>query len=393
MDSKLQSFIVEHENDDLRKLALQANNYPDIDIPFALRQIKGKQIAKTKLPLWYNNPNIIYPEHLALEQASSEATARYKASLFKGKSLLDLTGGLGVDFSFMSVNFKDGYYVESNPYLVELANHNFKALGLSNTTTFCCDAVEYLKHTDHIDTIYIDPARRSSSGQKTVRIEDCTPDIVEIEKILDDKADNIVIKLSPMLDITKALQSLNNVTDVYIISFKNECKELLFVKKKIREKETVLHCINIYDGHIDSFSFNKSDELSAEFEYTSSIAEYLYEPNASIMKAAAFKKLGSQFGLKKLHPNSHLYTSDNLIHDFPGRQFMVEDVFSLSKKELKDHLGRISKANLSIRNFPMSVDDLRKKLRLKDGGENYIFATILFDEKKILIKCSKIKKG
>lgn len=385
-------FILEHESDDLQKLALQGNLYPDVDLPFVLQQIKGRKIAKEKIPHWYSHPEILYPQHLSLEQSSSEATAKYKASLFKGSILIDLTGGLGVDFSFLSPQFQKSVYVEAQSHLSELAKHNFEVLQLKNYEIVNADGVEYLKVMENVDTIYIDPARRDDKGRKTVSIQDCTPNIVDIQDLLDSKAERTIIKLSPMLDISLALESLTHVSNIYVISHRNECKELLFVKEKNVSSAPQIHCINILsDNKIAAFSFTKEEESAANCEYTSNIESYLYEPNASLLKAGTYKSISQYYGLKKLHPNSNLYTSSQIIVDFPGRKFRVTDLFSLNKKDVKTITNKVEKANISVRNFPLKAEELRKRLKLNDGGNAYIFATTLFDEKKVIILTEKFE--
>ncbi|MDH6354007.1 16S rRNA G966 N2-methylase RsmD [Dysgonomonas sp. PH5-45] len=389
MNKIMQEFITMHESDDVRELALQSERYPDVDMPFALTQIKGRQIAKEKIPSWYTNREVIYPQHLSLEQCSSEATAAYKAALCGGESLLDMTGGLGVDFSFMSSKFKHAVYVEEQPSLVGIAKKNFTTLGLNNTEVVQADGVEFLRSACCYDMIYLDPARRNEAGRKVVLLEDCSPNVLEIESLLEQKADNILIKLSPMLDVTKTLDSLQNIAEVHIVSYRNECKELLFFKKKAWQGEANIFCVNINGENTSRLVFSKRDEAQAVCQYTSSLKRYLYEPNASLLKAGVYKIIGQRFGLKKLHPNSHLYTSDSLCEEFPGRVFTIEASFSLNKKDIKANLSDITFANISVRNFPMKVEDIRKKIHLKDGGSNYLFATTMADEKKVLIRCSK----
>jgi len=386
-------FITDHKHDDTRKLALQAKRYRDVDMNFALRQISGLQIAREKIPSWYKNNSVIYPVHLSMEQSSSEKTAMYKASLCEGSTLVDLTGGLGVDFSFMSQKFEHAIYVEKQPGLVDLANHNFKALGLDNISVINDDTESFLEKMELVDFIYIDPARRSSSGRKTVLIEDCTPNIIELENIIGQKCDTAIIKLSPMLDISRALTSLNDVSEVHIVSVANECKELLFVKNTNKVTETKFCCINITNNKTEKYIFTRSGEESALPFFSPDIKRYLYEPNASVLKAGAYKKIALDFGLAKLHPNSHLYTSEALNENFPGRKFVVKESFTFGKKELKSKLQSIKKANITVRNFPLSVDEIRKKTSIKEGGDIYIFATTLANEEKILIIAEKIQKS
>jgi len=391
IDQNTKTFIQQHIKDDVKQLALKASSHSSVDILMALRQIAARQTVKIKIPSWYENEDIIYPVHLSMEQCSSEKTAIYKSRLCKGNTLTDLTGGLGVDFAYMSSKVNKSTYVEAQNELTELAQHNFKSLNLSNYTILNNDAVDYLNRIEEIqDIIYIDPARRSKSGSKTVLIEDCTPNLIEIDDLLDSRANKVIIKLSPMLDISRAIKSLNNISEIHIISIANECKELLFIKEKKRGEKIKIHCVNLLNnGQEESFIFTLDQEKEITIKYTDSVLQYLYEPNSSILKGGAYKSIASTFGLKKLHPNSHLYTSDNYIEDFPGRKFLVKKAFSPNKKELKENLKTISQANISIRNYPFSVAELRKQTKLKEGGQDYLFATTLSNEKKVLILCEK----
>lgn len=388
ISATLNEFVKEHENDDIHVLALRAIQYPEIDMQLAIRQITGRQIAKEKIPGWYINENILYPKHLSLEQSSSEKTARYKANLVDGERMVDLTGGMGVDFSFLATRFKQAVYVEQQTELTEIATHNFKELGLANVTVKNTDALSYLQEAAPADLIYIDPARRDTTGRKTVSIEDCTPNILEFENLLDKKGKLTMIKLSPMLDISLALKSLSDISDVHIVSHNNECKELLFIKRKTNG-ETRYHCVNIQKEKTDILSFTREQEEKTAIGYKPQIGKYLYEPNASITKAGAYKYLSTYYNIDKIHPNSHLYTSDSLISDFHGRSFIIENVCSLNKKDVKQHLQNIKQANITTRNFPLSVQELRKRTGLKEGGEIFIFATTLANEKKVLLICKK----
>lgn len=388
LDPELIQFVKEHEKDDVHTLALQGKKYPTIDMELAIRQITGRRISRNKIPLWYNYDNIIYPKHLSLEQSSSEQTALYKASLYSGNTLVDLTGGMGVDLSFIARKFIQAVYVEQQLELTEIATYNFDILGLDNVKTVCADGVEYLKTMHKVDMIYIDPARRDSVGKKTVRIEDCTPDILEIEELLEEKSDVAMIKLSPMLDISLALKSLRGISHVHIISVNNECKELLFIKDKTGAK-TQFHCTNILNDSTDTFSFYKEDEEVLKINYKSNGGKYLYEPNASILKAGAYKSIAQSFNLDKLHISSHLYISDTLIDNFQGRIFLIKNILSLSRNDIKEYLSKIKQANITTRNFPLSVQEIRKKTGIKEGGDTYIFATTLSDERKVLLICKK----
>jgi hypothetical protein len=388
ISAALNEFVKEHENDDIRVLALRATQFAEIDIQLAIRQITGRRIAKEKIPSWYINENILYPKHLSLEQCSSEKTARYKADLVDGDSMLDLTGGMGVDFAFLATKFKQAVYVEQQSELTEIAVHNFKELGLNNVTVKNTDALSYLQETSPVDLIYLDPARRDMAGRKTVSIEDCTPNILELNDLLSEKSKLTMIKLSPMLDISLALKSLSDISDVHIVSHNNECKELLFIKRKTNNA-TLYHCVNIQKEKTDIFSFTKKQEEETAIGYKPQTGKYLYEPNTSIMKAGAYKYLSAYYNINKIHPNSHLYTSDSFIPDFQGRSFIIENICSLNKKDMKQYLQNMKQANITTRNFPLSVQELRKKIGLKDGGDIFIFATTLADEKKVLLICKK----
>lgn len=387
LSDELKAFIITHEADDVHSLALQAKQYPDIDMEMAIRQITGRKIAKEKIPSWYANDNIIYPKHLSMEQCSSEQTALFKASLCGGESMADLTGGLGVDCFFLAHGFNNAVYVEQQSELAEIAVHNFKILG-QDIKVVNEDAVSYLSSMPPVNLIYIDPARRDNTGRKTVLIEDCTPNILDMESLLEEKSKQVMIKLSPMLDITLAVKSVKSVSDVYIISVNNECKELLFIKKGNTGK-ILYHCVNIQNSNTDTYTFYKEDEDTISLNYTTKIAKYLYEPNASILKASAYKSIAKAYSLDKLHPSSHLYTSDVLYEDFPGRKFVVDNICSLNKKDMKEYLSDIKQANITTRNFPLSVQEIRKKTGLKDGGDIYIFATTLVDDRKVLLICHK----
>lgn len=392
LSPKLILFCKQHENDDVYILALQAHLYPDIDLQFAIRQIKGMQIAKNKLPRWYVYEQILYPPHLSLEQASSEKSGLYKQELcIKGDTMIDLTGGLGVDCSFLSKRFNRAVYVEQQLDLSLLAKHNFGVLGLDNIEVVNEDAVKYLQEMEGgVDLIYIDPARRNTQGNKIFLIEDCTPNLLEIQDILISKAQRVMIKLSPMLDLTLALSKLKNVSSVHIVSVNNEVKELLFIVEQRQIAGSKFYCVNIQKKGLDTFSFDSEEEGAVSITYTSDIKMYLYEPNASIMKAGAYKLAAHRFGLEKLHVNSHLFTSDTLVAEFPGRIFKAKSVFSLSKSDLKKNVSDIKKMNITIRNFPMTVDALRKRLKVSEGGDDYLFATTIANGQKVLVLCEKL---
>lgn len=391
LTSEQKQFIASHETEDVCKLALR---FSGADMPFLLAQIAGRQIARQKIPTWYANPEIVYPPHLSLEQASSEATARYKRSLLPvGKRrFVDLTGGMGVDFSFLSASFTDAVYVEQNPELCRIASHNFSVLGLKNATVQNVAAELFLRQTDGTDVVYIDPSRRNDAGHKVFRIQDCTPNVAEIGALLLEKSDAVWIKYSPMLDISLAVKTLESVRRVYVISVDNECKELLF-ELSCDGGECAYHAVNLMkNGRVDLFSFCVSDKQAVVPQFAALPGEYLYEPNASVLKAGAFNTVSTAFGVKKIHRNSHLYTSDELVADFPGRIFRVRRFFAPNKKNIRSLLSETGKANISVRNFPASVAEIRRQSGLKEGGDVYLFATTLADESKVWVVCEKVSR-
>ncbi len=397
ISSPTKQFIADHLTDDVRMLALkkQAFSSQNIDFTLAIRQISGRQSIKNKIPSWYENEDILYPEHLPLEQCSSELTARYKASLLRGKTLVDLTGGFGVDCAFMSSNFEKVFYVERQSVLCDSAKNNFNYLNIKYIEVVNADSTAFLNEMPVADCIFIDPARRDEKGKKMIALSDCEPDISLIQNQLLKKSKTALVKLSPMLDITLALQSLPDTTEIHVVSVDNECKELLFLlssSRADRSSEPLIHCINLSKNkEIQAFQFYKPEEQTTNCIYTSTPGKYLYEPNASILKSGAFKILTQKYPVKKLHQDSHLYTSNQLVQEFPGRIFQIESVFSLHKNDLKLHLQDIFKANIAVRNFPASVDELKKRLGLKDGGEVYLFATTLKNGKKVILRTVKVE--
>lgn len=390
-------FIIQHRNDDPRDLALRQSRYPDVDIPYVVQQIASWQIARKKLPLWAETEGIEYPVHLSMEQCSSQLTAEYKAALLSisseseaskqqviGESMTDLTAGFGVDAVMLGSRFKHLNFVERNENLCNIAKNNLPLLGIKDFSIFNTDAIEVLSSLPHQSLIYIDPARRDEYGGKTVQITDCTPDVSLLQEQLIEKADMVMIKLSPMLDIANILHELQHVKEIHIVSVDNECKELLVILSKEATNVTI-HCVNITKNGTQSFIVT-NDDRDSECHYTNQLSEYLYEPNTSIMKAGCFRAIAESFDIMKLHPCSHLYTSDKLLTSFPGRVFKVVATCSLKDKALKS----VKKANLTVRNFPSTVADLRKRLKISEGGSDYLFATTLADESKVIIKGEKL---
>ena len=385
MNEATLEFIRIHANEDVRQLAFLGKKLPEVEMAYALDQIAGRQKARTKIPSWAAIDGIVYPPHISMEQCSSEQTARYKAQIAgKGAKMVDLTAGFGVDMAFMSDGFKEAIHVEQQPQLCAISSENYKRLGMHHIQVVCSDGVEYLHQMEHADLIFIDPARRDQHGGRTYGIADCTPNVLEIIDEMLKKADRVMIKLSPMLDWQKAVSDVGHVSEVHIVSVGNECKELLLIVEKT-EAPLKIYCVN--DDSI--FSYTLNDEIGDFCEEPTSPA-YLYEPNASVMKAGCFDLISKRFGISQPDANSHLFISDKAIENFPGRGFVIDRICTMNKRELKEALTGIDKANIATRNFPLSVADLRKRLKLKDGGEVYIFATTDAKKGHLLMVCRKI---
>ena len=387
LSKEIQSFIEEHQGDDPNDLRLKYKTIFDIPAALVIDQISGRKKAREKLPTWYNHRRIIYPPSLNLEQSSSERTALQKTKLLKevmgvavGQSrVLDLTGGLGVDGFFFSQICKELHYVEPNHNLLKIAEHNHHELGITNIHYHHSTAEEFLNllsNTMNFDAIYIDPSRRSM-GQKVFSLSQCEPDVIKLQYKIWQFTDNVIIKTSPLLDIKLGLKELQHVKKVNVISVDNECKEVLFYCEKNFASEPTVDAINLADKD-SSFPFSFSEEEKSQVSYCDPLL-YLYEPNASLLKSGAFKTTAARFHIHKLHPNTHLYTSDQVIANFPGKVFQIESSVKSDDKELMNFFEG-SKANILTRNYPLSVDALRKKTRLKEGG------------KKFLIGCSGVKK-
>lgn len=393
------AFIEAHAGDNVQTLALQAARYPKVNMSIAIIQIAARQTARAKLPTWWETNGLRYPQHLSMEQCSSEVTARYKASLIPehlkdGGSLTDLTGGFGVDFTCMAQSFAEATYVERQEELCALAEHNLPLLGLPHAQVVNANAVDYLKEMSKQTVIFIDPSRRDLKGRKTVAISDCEPNIAQLNDLLMEKAEMVIVKLSPMLDISLALEALPNVREVHVVAVGGECKELLLVlDAQACSAEARVVCINlpanVADKWPEPFVFFRHEEASAEYVTATELEDYLYEPSSALLKAGAFRTVAARYGLKKLHPSSHLYTSSELLADFPGRIFVVIEQGGFGKREVKKIQTFTVKANITVRNFPTSVLKLRKQLKLAEGGDFYLFATTLADDDKQWILCKK----
>ena len=448
-------FIQEYREQDTRQLALQSARFPDVDMPYALDQIKGWQTARRKLPTWAACDGIVYPPHLSMEQCSSEPTAQYKLNLAMewarrvesselrvesserevesselrvesseeevessseqpatlnsqlstlnsqlstlnsqlstlnchASRMTDLTGGFGVDFSFTSCAFASATYVERNAQLCHMVEHNLPLLGIDNAKVVCADAVDYLSTLDTQTMIFLDPARRDQHGAKTVMLADCTPDVVQLLPQLLKKSRFTMLKLSPMLDWHKAVEDLQGtVREVHIVSVGGECKELLLVLSKEIESELKVFCADLEAGGTSLFVYAPgSSSPTPNSTFNIQHSTFLFEPNASIMKAGCFDELAAAYGVSPVSRNSHLFLAEQPVDGFPGRSFSIERVTTLNKRELRQALAGIEKANIATRNFPLSVAELRKRLKLKDGGDVYIFATTTAEGEHVLL--------
>ncbi len=392
LSEEMRLFIDAHRDEDVSVLALQGAKFPGIDLSVAVTQIAGRQVAARKIPSWHRVAGLLYPPRLSLEQCSSEATAAYKASLLNGTHFVDLTGGLGVDCAFISRRFLRADYVERESELCKLASHNFSLLGLGHIQIHHGDGVEYLRQMPPVDCLYLDPSRRNAHGGKVVAISDCEPDVKALEPLLVAKAETVWVKLSPMLDLSLALNELKTVCEIYVVAVNNECKELLLcLRKPPVPSEVTIHCSHLLNnGEAQHYAFTPGQERMSSCTFADEPDAFLYEPNVAMLKAGAFRSLTQAFPVGKLQVNSHLYTSSVPIPDFPGRGFRVERVSGFGKKDLKELLQDTEQANLTTRNFPLSVAELRKRLKLKEGGEHYLFATTLRSGRKVLIKAIKM---
>ena len=378
-----------HINDDV--YALSANNRwcENYDKKWLVLQIQARQKAKSKLPSWYGNFDLLFPPPLSVEQCSSELAARYKASLISGGSLLDMTGGMGIDASAFAPRCNHIAFFEKQPPVAKIAQHNFNALKISNIQVHCADSSLLLPSLPSFDHIYLDPARRKE-GLKVFRLEDCEPDILALLPILTQKTTHLILKLSPLFDLSLLQQQLNNISAIHIVAVHNEVKELLVEIRPAASNTTpTISCVNLETDSQRSWSWSKERApFSPAFAVPSS-GDFLYEPHPTVMKSGLMDTMTSQYKMAKLHPNSHLYTSKSIYSDFFGRVFKIESVFGMGKAELKTGLRGISKANITIRNFPLSAEALRKKIKIADGGDVTLFATTLADGKKVILKTVK----
>ena len=384
---EIQKYINSQLGVDVSKLALQKNPFPDTNWISILNQITAKTKVKDKLPTYFSFENIIYPNKVSVEQTSSEKTALYKSKIVFGDTLIDLTGGFGVDCFYYSMRIKKVIHCEIDTELSAIVSHNFKQFGIENVKCIAGDGFEILSNlNEKLDWIYIDPSRRNDQKGKVFMLKDCLPNVPELLSFYFSKADNILIKTAPILDISAGLSELTNVKCLHIIAVDNEVKELLWELNIDFIGNPEIKTINIVNQKLETFNFELNSTI--ELPFYELPKKYLYEPNSAIMKSGGFDEIGIQYSLSKLHSHSHLYTSDERI-DFPGRTFEIKKVFSYSKQEMKTNLEN-TKANITTRNFPDSVDDIRKKWKINDGGLTYCFFTTDLNNDKIVLLCSKI---
>ena len=380
------NFIQSNLDKPLSEIALLLSKHPELDKHFIINQINGLQKAKLKLPSFYQNKAIVYPVGLSMEQCSSEQTALFKSQLVSAKTAVDLTGGFGVDAYFFSKQFNEVSYVEQNQELFEVVQHNFKVLNapIKCYQTNCEDFLD--KNTQLFDLAYIDPSRRDES-KRVFKLAECTPNVIELLPQLLKTAKQIIIKTSPLLDIKQTLNDLQLVNKVWVIAVNNDCKEVLYLVNNSKNENPEIVAVNL-SKNTSTFSFNYENETNTAVDFSAPLS-YLYEPNASVLKAGGFKSISAQFKLTKLATNTHLYFSDELISNFPGRVFKTTNTLDYNEKSVKA-LG-LKKANITTRNFPDSIEQIKKRLKITDGGNVYIFATRDLNDRPVLIICEKIE--
>lgn len=387
LNKDIQDFIHANLKSNITKLVLKGSPFVEVSIQEIAEQIISKNKCEHKLPTWFSTENIYYPNKLNIEQTSSEITAKYKSNLISGNSLIDITGGFGVDAYYFSQKVNQVTHCEINSNLSEIVSYNLKKFGTKNIKTIVGDGIEYLKNsTQKFDWIYTDPSRRNDVKGKVFLLGDCLPNIPENLELLFEKSYRILIKASPILDITSAIYELNFVKEIHIIAIENEVKEVLFILEKNYTQQIDIKTINFNKKENQHFNFSLNNEVLATY---SEPKTYLFEPNSAILKAGAFNQVSSQLKIDKLHQNSHLYTSEVLI-DFPGRRFEITHCISYDKKQLKKLIPS-NKANITTRNFPETVEQIRKKTGLKDGGNKYLFFTTDLNNNHIILICNKVQ--
>ncbi|MEL4308875.1 class I SAM-dependent methyltransferase [Joostella sp. CR20] len=388
LNTGIQEFINKNINTDISSLLLKGINLEGVTDKDVVEQIEAKAKSKTKLPTWFKTAQIYYPNKLNIEQTSSEVTAQYKASLVDGKSMVDITGGFGIDAYFFAKQFDEVFHCEINSDLSKIATHNFQVLGAENITTITEDGISFLEKTNKtFDCIYVDPSRRNDVKNKVFLLQDCAPNMPLVLPLLFTKTSTVLVKTSPLLDISIGIEALKKVSEIHIVAVQNEVKELLWILKDTAIHTPKIKTINLTKSENERFDFQLSDESTSE-AILSEPLKYLYEPNAAILKSGAFNSLPEKLQLKKLHKHTHLYTSEKLT-DFPGRSFEIINILPYNKKVLKKEIPN-SKANITTRNFPETVAQIRKKTKIADGGDIFLFFCTNLQNEKIVIQCKKI---
>ena len=387
LNTEIQNFINDHLDSNITSILLKGTSFLSADTKEIIEQIEAKKKCESKLATWFQTKNIYYPNKLNIEQTSSQVTAQYKSNLIQGNALIDITGGFGIDSFYFSKQFKKIVHCELDKHLSEIVKYNYSQLGVNSIETQNVDGIRFLKQNNkRVDWIYADPSRRHDSKGKVFFLNDCLPNIPEQLDTLFNYTKNVMIKTSPLLDLTIGINELNYVKSIHIVAVNNEVKEILWILEKDFFHEISVKTVNILKENLITFDFLLSDEKKYSSEYSIPLS-YLYEPNAAILKAGAFNIITKHLEVFKLHKNSHLYTSQKLI-DFPGRRFKIEEVLPHNMKAIKK--TGLKKANITTRNFPESVQQLRKKLDIKDGGEKYLFFTKDKDDNRIIIITSKV---
>ena len=405
-------YIDSHATDDVAHLALHPAKDPQVDMAVALQQIAGRQKAKEKLPDWYATEGILYPKKVSMEQCSSLQTAEYKASLVEGKSFADLSGGFGVDTIAIARKFEKGYYVEPQEELCELFQQNSKTLGVNNITIAQNTMENFIEEMKAVDVIYLDPSRRDVHGRRVVSLEDCTPNLLEWKSVLLEKCNTLMVKLSPMIDLHQTLRALPETAAVHVIAVNGECKEVVCLlthnapingicrdgARPVSTTDTTIVAVDIYNNTSDDgtrrdamhcVSTTVETERTTPPSIATELGTYLYEPNAAVMKAGIFNSISQQFQVRKLEKNTNLFTSNELHEDFPGRIFRIEAVHEFHPRKIAKELSHLESASIAVRNFPLSAEELRKVLKIKDGNAWYLFGCTLFDGRKVVIRCTK----
>jgi hypothetical protein len=397
-------YILSHANDDVSALALHPSKDPQVDMAAALQQIAGRQKAKEKLPEWYENPDILYPKKVSMEQCSSSQTADYKASLVEGKSFADLSGGFGVDTIALARKFEKGYYVEPQEELCEVFQHNCKAFGINHITIINKTLEESFDQLEKVDVMYVDPSRRDVHGRRVIALGDCVPNLLEWKERLLEKCNTLMVKLSPMIDLHQTLRALPETCAVHVIAVNGECKEVVCLMSRrdarpcVSTNETEIVAVDICNTTTDApcrdainrVSTTMETERTAPLSIASQFGTYLYEPNAAVMKAGIFNSISQQFQVQKLEKNTNLFTSNELCEDFPGRIFRIEAVHEFHPRKTAKELSHLESASIAVRNFPLTAEELRKTLKIKDGNARFLFGCKVWDGRKMVVMCSKM---